>query len=409
MTGYHLMPYNSLSIPGAYRFQYFDPPFSEGGSTSWKSLFRHSMDKERSKRPKGVNLIPKPYFYTEVVTRHLAKKIVLYRNGSKFAERTGVWTSAPAVDPYPFYKEGKSLAIIKALTNLKAQKVNMGVAMAEAKSTARFLGDGFETIAKAYMRMKRLDPKGAVKALRSNPGGKFRSVLRGANTGGGRAASGIPQAWLQVQYGLLPLMSDMDGAVQELLGRDRSLFSVTVKGEHTETLFNSFILNEWGASSTSDHLETHRNAVSLTYAPKDGAMIAAARCGTLNPLEVLWEWTPFSVIIDWALPVGDFLHVLDAAAGWQFHKGSHTSFVRHHASQNPVKDTPGQPGYVYVVSERGGVNSEGVRFTRDVFVNSPLPAFPPPKNPLSLGHMANGLAMLVSVFGGSSRPPMYHY
>lgn len=399
----------NVTVPGAWRIQHYTPPSVTSGSGPWRSLYRDKPEKLRGRKPKGALLRPKPYFFRELVSRYLDADIMLYKDGQLIGRRTGVWKSASAVETQPFYTKGESLAIIKALTKLKNQKVNLGVAMVEAKSTARMLGDGLERIAKAYMRMKKLDPKGAIRALRYQPGKAVRRTLIGANRGGGRAASGIPQAWLEVQYGLLPLMSDMDGAVQELLGRDRSLFRITVKGEHTETKFVQYVSNEWGASFTVDRLDTHRNAVSLSYAPKNGAMIAAARVGSLNALEVAWEWTPFSFLLDWVVPVGDWLHVLDAAAGWDFLFGSHTSFLRSHAVQTPVKDTPGQPGYVYVVPDRRSVFSEAVTFDRKTYSLSPFPSFPPPKNPLSLGHLANGLALLATVFGGTSRPPMYNY
>lgn len=144
--------------------------------------------------------------------------------------------------------------------------------------------------------------------------------------------------------------------------------------------------------------ELHRRAeggvfIRLDYEPSNTFLQAVTNVGLTNPLEVAWELVPFSFVLDWALPIGEWLSVLDADLGWRFRSGSCTHFRKTNVSCRRLYDN-----YAYVKGDwRGGTKS--VAMDRKVYHDSPLPRFPSIKNPFSLGHVANGFALLAAIFG----------
>jgi hypothetical protein len=116
--------------------------------------------------------------------------------------------------------------------------------------------------------------------------------------------------------------------------------------------------------------------------------------GLTNPLVVAWELVPFSFVVDWFLPLGDWLNGLDATMGLTFSKGSSTFYYR---VQQTVEfaslpnDASGSVAFFrgqqeFALKQRGGMAS---------FPGIERPVV---KNPISSGHAANALALLVSAF-----------
>lgn len=62
----------------------------------------------------------------------------------------------------------------------------------------------------------------------------------------------------------------------------------------------------------------------IYYRVNDAEIRKCTGLGLLNPLQVAWETVPFSFMLDWLLPVGDFLEALDAVRGLDFIAGSRT-------------------------------------------------------------------------------------
>jgi hypothetical protein len=123
--------------------------------------------------------------------------------------------------------------------------------------------------------------------------------------------------------------------------------------------------------------------------------------GLTNPLSIAYEVTPFSFLADWFIPIGDFLSILDATLGFAFLSGSYTTrrfrdFSCNFAPEYVVTDS----GVKYFCSGNAGGWYSGMELIRTPYASSPIPG-PRFKNPLSLGHMANGLSLLATVAEGS--------
>ncbi|UJQ85567.1 MAG: putative maturation protein [Yuhrihovirus faecenecus] len=139
-------------------------------------------------------------------------------------------------------------------------------------------------------------------------------------------ASSVSARWLALQYGWLPLLSDIwDGVnfVNEKFKDPKSTFVVSRKAK--QQLLNPgwvFNFNDepwYNAKGTSDVL----TSVSQKYVlkVKDQTMAYLASIGLDNPLYVAWQAIPYSFVLDWLLPVSDWLQALSTPLGLQLVSG----------------------------------------------------------------------------------------
>lgn len=270
-------------------------------------------------------------------------------------------------------------ALIDALTKLKGQGVNLGQAFAERDQTARLVGDTASRIARAYRATRKGDLRGAARAL-------------------GASWKKQPRNWLELQYGWKPLLSDVYNSVEELKGLDPSEWLVTVKG--TKRLVSRREFDDKFAASVPfrNSEELFQGAfVRLDYHPSNTFQATLTRIGLTNPLALAWELLPYSFVVDWFWPIGDWLNVLDATSGFDFAGGSLSTITRYGVHLKPIHYMVGGAQLKRNSFSEGYTRS--VSLNRSVYGASPLPRPPGLKNPASLGHMANGLSLLAEAFG----------
>lgn len=383
------MPYENVNIPGSYQVK--NPngsvqTYTNGNGMSYTS---NRPDRVRTRKPSGW-LFPTAYAI-DVQARRKPLGDLSWNTGHLFSG------TVPYVDgnynemnllPFPSGMEDR--VVTKALLELKKQSLNIGVALAEAQQTADLVGSSATRIARAYQAVKRRDFSSAAQFLgiKKKKGGGL----------GFKPSNDIPSAWLELQYGWKPLLSDVHGAIQHLAFRaeDRGKWRHTVKGsERIKDQGDYHYVSPYGSKRIVYNRESGM-FVRLDYIPGNSFFSAMSQVGVTNPLEVIWEKVPFSFVVDWFLPVGDYLSTLDADLGWIFLSGSKSQLQR-------VKgvETPGPPAGYYTSGTFRGTFRR-TTFTRTVYLSSPRPQLPRFKNPVSLGRMANGLALLSSVFGGGS-------
>jgi len=136
----------------------------------------------------------------------------------------------------------------------------------------------------------------------------------------------ISEQWLALIYGWLPLLSDISDGVNIVNTGIQSPTSVfTVKRRVTGQLpFSSWMLNgnddPWTRPRISHDV---RATCSYKYRVKVKDQLAAylVTLGLDNPLYSFWVAAPYSFVIDWLSPVGDWLQALSAPMALQFVDG----------------------------------------------------------------------------------------
>lgn len=140
-----------------------------------------------------------------------------------------------------------------------------------------------------------------------------------------RSPKDAADAWLQLQYGIRPLVSDASALIEKLkeqLASGELLLKST--GTQTEPLTDSQVFGTRPIGQTIPFVVTSNNSkrsakVECVYRISDTAAKAYASVNFTNPFYLGWVATPYSFLVDWLVPVGDWLNGMGAALGCEFH------------------------------------------------------------------------------------------
>ena len=290
--------------------------------------------------------------------------------------------TAVSLPAFPSNLEGR--AVSRALLKLKHQSVNLAVAFAERKQTINMFKHNVGRITRSVNAFKGKHPK------------LWGEVLLGNR-------KNTPNAWLELQYGWKPLISDLAGACQALSEAYAGGFNpylARVKGMAASTDAKVWRKNS-GLNSNIGFQVTDRwksfCKVSLYYKLRNPTLAAFSSLGLTNPFELAWEKMKYSFVIDWVLPVGNWLSTLDADFGWDFHSGTLTKMTSGSSSSTFV--LVGLPPSILRVDHLGDTyKSEFFSMTRTLYGSAPWGGIPRFKNPLSGLHVANAVALLSQAF-----------
>lgn len=284
-------------------------------------------------------------------------------------------------------------ALVKARLKLKDQDVNIGQALAERKLTADLVSSSLLKIARSARALRRGRLQQAAREL-----GVSKRLYKDAS---------FFNNWLELQYGWKPLLSDIHGSVTALSDKEVArdgLAIVTVKATARDNLVLSRSFSQPAGDRAFvyrfNEREEYLTSVSLTFTKSNPALASAAQLGLTNPAQIAWELVPFSFVVDWALPIGDFLSQLDASFGWSFNTGtlSRVTRCRRDGFNFSVTNTSNA-----LVEAFGYCSSPGraFRFSRSVYGSEPVATVPQPKSfdkILSFAHVENAIALLAQAF-----------
>lgn len=207
-------------------------------------------------------------------------------------------------------------ALAECLTEVANMRVNVGTMLGEARRTIDMITDTILALVRAYRSFR----NGNV-AL----GLSFLGISPRRN---GHRGSSPENAWLQYQYGWLPLLSDIYGGVELLQMGFRSqqaLFSVE------RTITQALDPARFVRPASGNQLVTSGEASESCKVKLFGCVTAdthiLASLGLINPLSLAWELLPFSFVIDWLVPIGTWLESLTATVGVTFAGGFRTDMV----------------------------------------------------------------------------------
>lgn len=279
----------------------------------------------------------------------------------------------------------QNTALIKARSNLKDQDVDLGTAFGERDQTARMLGDTAVRIAKTVKALRRGQVRNAMNLLGLS---SRRQAPRGSNW---------TKNWLELQYGWKPFLSDIHGACDALSKRGKDDWSVVAKGSASLKTHKQVRVSMHDAECAYQVASKYELGafVRIDAYLGGGVTHSLASLGILNPLNVAWELVPLSFVVDWALPIGSWLSSLDAGLGLTLRGFSSTTYNRSEITGSAFNDTDGP----WKSEANWSVTKRQLQVLRTVSGSIPLPSFPSLKDPGSLGHMANGLALLSQAFG----------
>jgi len=288
-------------------------------------------------------------------------------------------------------------AIINMLKKLQDQNVDFGVFFAEGREAIETVTSTANRIAKEVMAFRKKDPRSWAAVLRADDHRRRRGTLR-------TRTNEMPSQWLALQYGWKPLMQDCQGALSAVDHTwSKTGGIVRVKGLASTTSSDSVQVTPQGPVTLGQSLLVDRFwkltcRMYAYYRMRNPKLAALSTLGLINPALIVWEKIPYSFVVDWFMPVGDWLNSLTAAAGYDFITGcqSTRSVV---TSISTTWDPWLVSNYYYVSGDPANAYSSYKlgRMDRVVLTSSPVPGLYV-KSPLSTVHLANALALLRNAF-----------
>lgn len=364
----------------------------------------------RRRKPKGAWINPTPYTFTRVEWRGAigsARNIVGTPPPANGSCSTGQWykgvvgtvpgdsltrfdlanTFTPLLsDDTAKADDGlRNAALIAVRNKLKNAKVDLGIAFAERKATSKMVGDTAIRLARSFQHLKRGQTRRAMDELGIS---SRRGQPRGSN---------VPNKWLELQYGWDPLLSDVYGACESLAKKSKDDWRVTAKAVKSSKTELGGEYASYSSTWSIRKVVCEKSVFArIDCIPANELIISLASLGILNPLLVAWELVPYSFVVDWFLPIGSYLDSLDAMLGYTSRGYSSSLLTRTRWTTTGIGTRTWANGKV----ENSWTGSKYmVYLDRQVSTSVPIPTFPSFKDPRSLGHMANGLALLASAFG----------
>lgn len=289
----------------------------------------------------------------------------VYVNDSFGSQNPGVTAEFP-------WGATDDLAILGRLrTAVAGNEINFGVFLGEGRDALRMIAKNATRIATALIALRRGQWDRAARALdlKNHKPAKVRASDR----------------WLEMQYGWLPLLSDVYNGAEFLARTLDAPFVKTYRvrykrpGKLTPVPYTKPNIAE---CSTTTQLIARLTEV-------DVPMLV----GLTDPLSVAWELVPFSFIADWFLPIGNYL----AARGLS--QSLTGTFVTTKTKRSRLRtDNYTPPGNIRYVNYFVDYTYVKVERSVSTSLSVPLPSFKPLSKALSWKHCVNAVALITSIF-----------
>jgi hypothetical protein len=379
--------YREISIPGkCYESNYNSPPIVASND-------QIAVDYED--RPVSVN-----------ADRHKRLKscAAYYHYGSNFRKNTGTIRYSDSQGPWHWFASDgnifhghnfavpvepssnqRNACLVKALTKLKAQDFHLGNFVAEGHKVIEMVAHRATQIANSVQKFRRTRPK------------DFDCAKRYEGAVGRHDWHLIPNSWLELQYGWNPLMQDIQGALMHLQKRSRFSNPIVTVRASVSDFVESTIDGACFGSLTFRNKFRHERRVDtfLTYGSTSPILAELSSLGLINPLEIVWELTKYSFVVDWFAPIGPWLGSLTADVGYTFITGGQSSKVTCTFADSTLISQ--DPLLEYDTITYPAFTGRRMHFNRSCYSSAPVPGLYV-KNPLSTVHLANALALLSQAF-----------
>lgn len=195
---------------------------------------------------------------------------------------------------------------------VRNQEYDFGQTLGELPETLRFIATALEDMIRGY------------RALRQ---GNFGKMIRYLPVKPRRAVKSASQAYVAYQYGIKPLISDVQAAakgVETLIANAYGRAYVNVKDTEYGPPEVYRIANSDGYVK-GEFIRGRK--IELFFRIANPELYALDRYGLLNPYALAWELLPLSFVLDWFVHVGSFLQAFTTPLAIAFDSGYQTDYL----------------------------------------------------------------------------------
>lgn len=272
--------------------------------------------------------------------------------------------------------------------SIRGHSFNAAIFAAEGKQSLETVISTLRAVFQAFRSIKRRDLGGALRSLARVPGQSKKKAHQRLEAGD------IPGAWLSLIYGWRPLLQDIYEAMNAFEARSNQARGVVVRKRKT----TKTPAQDLGWANNPDYARTWTSqSVTVTYKVTFLENLSAARTlGLSNPAAVLWEKLPYSFVVDWALPIGQYLDSLGVFAGLQLSYVK-TVFSRATCATLQWRAVQGLGADSPWVGNHG--SSTKIKLVRTVgtSLSVPTPSLKTMERIFSVGHLQNASALIAQL------------
>lgn len=284
----------------------------------------------------------------------------------------------------------------KLREKLVGSDFDMSVFLGEGRETLALIANSANRIYQALRGFRKLDVKAVSKAL-GVPHSRVSKAFRRAQMplSPSAASRQAAQAWLELQYGWMPLLKDAEGAAQALAQQ---------LNEPAVQTYRVRMRKAMTGTSVSSNIKTYDydGFVRAQLIGRVSEVNVPALNGLSDPSSVLWELTPWSFVADWFIPIGNYLTARGLA---QAVSGTFVTTITRRESFFAQSGVP-------TASPQNDLQTEfnyrhmKVQVARSVSssLSTPKPQFKTLSQVASWRHAANAVALLVTSFSGGKGP-----
>lgn len=201
-------------------------------------------------------------------------------------------------------------------SKIRGNDWDLAQSIAELPESVGFIVNTFKKVIDVMSAIKRRDPAALARALGFNRK-KIGKSLR----------KGTAQAWLAWQFAVIPLLNDIYEVVKAItdgfqFDPSHCRASSSCGGEVPPLSIPNRNVLTWNFNGKEEV------TVSISYRIKSPHLYTLDRLGITSPLGLAWNLLPMSFVVDWFLPVGNFLRSLNQPIGLVFVNGFRTTYMK---------------------------------------------------------------------------------
>lgn len=296
--------------------------------------------------------------------------------------------------PWPIWSPSYDHLRTKILVNIKDEILDVSMVVAEMQSTVTTIGSLLNRVGRSLNAINKKNPRSFYYLLT----GKTRDGRRPTQ----RFLKETSSEYLQWKYGIMPTLMDLEGAVRGMdINEKSSLF------DNPPLLVARAIIDDSRTSSVKVQPSTALGAYTDVSASLIAKRTIKARCdyeitgealrglnrygiGLGSIATVAWDKTPFTFVLDMAIPIASLLKAWSALDGVNVKSYCETTFEEY-TIKGFTTYIPN--GNVTVVSPG---SSPCRQFSRRAFSSPPMP-LPFIRNPITTGNLSTVLALFTQL------------
>lgn len=319
--------------------------------------------------------------YSCVLVRMSRQKSSFYDKATGVLNGTGFWYDGLG-STHDTWTSNDELALLGKLSDeIRGHSFNAAVFGAELPQSLDTVLRSTAAVSGALTSLVKGDMAGVGRSLGRLPGQTKKSVRKKIEMGD------FSGAWLALRYGWLPLLKDIEEAMKYVESRTRNPRQLVFRSGHTVRS----TVNDCPVGPPTYVVQATRiRTIKYKYTLLE--QVSTARSlGLLNPAAVLWEKLPFSFVVDWFIPIGNYLDSVSFVGGLS------GTWVRSDFRRSVAMLTSRQAAIGASTIVGGDFRKTVVRLDRTKGsspISVPRPTLKSVEKALSTGHLQNAAALM---------------